>query len=317
MIQTQCEMLTARNKFIIFLIRRQNGREGSFMKDMWEAMSEINSELRENILCIPPYRHCITKEFIGKIYNKMKRNKPLVDDITHVIISPRQRAYQMEFRYKKAKIFEPYMPVLEYGVFSSIITDWVCAYLTLLPVVEASLRKWMDLEVKMSLKSLHKLYYTFGKYSRKHIGSYNDEREHITKEYIRYLKHGFRLLYMGFEEYNKKNFKEIFNRNLALHKLEGVIDAQESLHNFTRIILLLDIIAELYLMLEPDNWWYNCVLAEPEKSIDFQLRWHLYEKKAKLKTGHDDFLIVQNALVGKTSDRKKKALIKQLKKGNS
>jgi hypothetical protein len=206
------------------------------MKDMWGAMSEINSELRNSILCVPPYRHCITKEFIGKIYKKMKKNKSLVNDITHIIISPWQRAYQMEFRDKKAKIFEPYMPVLEYGVFSSIVTDGVSAYLTLLPVVEASLRKWMDLEVKMSLKSLHKFYYTFGRYSRKHIGPYNDEREHLTGEYIRYLKHGFRLLYMGFEEYNKKEFKEIFNRNLALHKLEGAIDSKESLRNFTRII---------------------------------------------------------------------------------
>jgi hypothetical protein len=284
------------------------------MKDMWEAMSEINSELRDSILCIPPYRHCVTKEFIGKIYGKMKKNKSLVDDITRIIVSPKQRAYQMEFRYKKAKIFEPYIPVLEYGVFSSVLTDWVCAYLTLLPVVEAGLRKWMAMEGNMSLKSLHKFYYTFGKYSRNHICLYDDEREHITKEYIRYLKHGFRLLYMGFEEYNRKNFKEIFNRNLALHKLEGAVTAQESLRNVTRITLLLDVIAELYLMLEPDNWWYNCVLPEPEQNIDFQLRWHLYEKKARLKTGHDDMLILQNALVGKSSDRKKKALIQKLKK---
>ncbi|MDR2581821.1 MAG: hypothetical protein LBC85_12630, partial [Fibromonadaceae bacterium] len=173
-------------------------------------MYEINSELRKSILCIPPYRHCITKKFIGKIYRKMEKKKSFAGDIARIIISPQQRAYQMEFRYKKAKIFEPYIPVLEYGTFSSIVTDWVCAYLTLLPVVEASLRKWMTLEANLSLKSLHKFYYTFGKYSQKSIGPYNDERTHITSEYIRYLKHGFRMLYMSFDEYNKKNFKETF-----------------------------------------------------------------------------------------------------------
>jgi len=278
----------------------------------WEAMNEINTELRDSILCIPPYQHCITEEFIGKMYKKKDNNKLLVNNITKIIISPWQRAYQMEFRYKKTKIFKPFIPVIEYGVFSSVLTDWVCAYLTLLPVVEASLRIWMT-EENMSLKSLHKFYYTFGKYSRKYIEGHNDKREHITKEYIRYLKHGFRVLFMSFEECHRKNLKEIFNRNLALHKLEGAMDSQESLRNVTRILLLMDVISELYLMQEPGDLWHNCVSVDPEQDIDFQLRWHLYEKKARARTGHNDFLIVQNALVGKSSDRKKKVLLQRLK----
>jgi len=277
-----------------------------------EAMSEINTELRDSILCIPPYQHCITEEFIGKMYKKKNNEKLLVNNITNIIISPWQRAYQMEFRYKKTKIFEPFIPVMEYGVFSSVLTDWVCAYLTLLPVVEASLRRWMT-EENMSLKSLHKFYYTFGKYSKKYIEGHNDEREYITKEYIRYLKHGFRVLFMSFEECHRKNFKEIFNRNLALHKLEGTMDTQETLRNVTRVLLLMDVISELYLMQESDDLWYDCISANPERDIDFQLRWHLYEKKARARTGHNDFLIVQNALVGKSSNRKKKVLLQRLK----
>jgi len=278
-----------------------------------EAMSEINTELRESILCIPPYKHCITKEFIENMYMKKDDKKLLVDDITNLIISPWQRAYQMEFRYKKTKIFEPFIPVLEYGVFSSVLTDWVCAYLTLLPVVEASLRKWTTLNPEMSLKSLHKFYYTFGKYSKKYIEGNDDKKKHITKEYIRYLKHGFRMLFMSFEECHKKNLKDIFNRNLALHKLEGAMDSQESLRNVTRILLLLDVISELYLMQEEDDLWYKCVSADPEQNVDFQLRWYLYEKKAEINTGHNDFLIVQNALVGKSSEKKKRALIQRLR----
>jgi len=277
-----------------------------------EAMSEINTELRDSILCIPPYKHCITEEFIGKMHKKKNNKKLLVNEITNLIISPWQRAYQMEFRYKKTKIFEPFIPVLEYGVFSSVLTDWVCAYLTLLPVVEASLRKWTTLNPEMSLRSLHKFYYTFGKYSRKYIEGHDDKRERITKEYIRYLKHGFRMLFMSFEECHKKNLKDIFNRNLALHKLEGAMDSQESLRNVTRILLLLDVISELYLMQETDDLWYKCVSIDPEQDVDFQLRWYLYEKKAEIKTGHNDFLIVQNALVGKSSEKKKKALIQRL-----
>jgi len=276
-------------------------------------MSEINTELRDSILCVPPYLECITDEFIEKMHKEKKDKELLVNNITNLIISPWRRAYQMEFRYKKTKIFQPFIPVVEYGVFSAVLTDWVSAYLTLLPVVEASLRRWMALEANMSLKSLHKFYYTFGKYSKKYIGTYNDEREDITKEYIRYLKHGFRMLFMSFEECHKKNLKEIFNRNLALHKLEGAMDSQESLRNVARILLLLDVISELYLMQEADELWQDCVSVDPEQNVDFQLRRRLYEKKANMETGHTDFLIVQNALVGKSTESKKKKIIQKLK----
>jgi len=40
---------------------------------------------------------------------------------------------------------------------------------------------------------------------------------------------------------------------------------------------------------------------------------YLYEKKAEINTGHNDFLIVQNALVGKSSEKKKRALIQRLR----
>jgi len=278
----------------------------------WLKMSEINTELRESILCIPPYQECITDEFIEKMYQIKEDRELLVNDVTNLILSPWRRAYQMEFRYKKAKIFQPFIPVVEYGVFSAVLTDWVSAYLTLLPVVEASLRRWMALEANMSLKSLHKFYYTFGKYSKKYLGT-NDEREDITKEYIRYLKHGFRMLFMSFEECHKKNLKEIFNRNLALHRLEGAMEEPESLRNVARILLLLDVISELYLMQEADELWQACVSADPEQNVDFQLRRRLYEKKANMETGHTDFLIVQNALVGKSSESRKKKLIQKLK----
>jgi len=278
----------------------------------WLKMSEINTELRDSILCIPPYQECITDEFIEKMYQIKEDRELLVNDITNLILSPWRRAYQMEFRYKKTKIFQPFIPVVEYGVFSAVLTDWVSAYLTLLPVVEASLRRWMALEANMSLKSLHKFYYTFGKYSRKYLGT-NDEREDITKEYIRYLKHGFRMLFMSFEECHKKNLKEIFNRNLALHRLEGAMEEPESLRNVARILLLLDVISELYLMQEADELWQACISVEPEENVDFQLRRRLYEKKANMETGHTDFLIVQNALVGKSTESKKKKLIQKLK----
>ncbi|MCL2283127.1 MAG: hypothetical protein FWC26_07400 [Fibromonadales bacterium] len=281
---------------------------------MWQKLEEINSVLKANILCLPPSRNCIEEKYIDDVYSKLKKKENIIDDVVSIIVSPRLRAYQMEFRYKKTKIFEPYMSVLEYGTFSSVVTDWVSAYLTLLPVIEASLRKWMEYEPSLSLKSLHKFYYTFGKYYREKIGHYNDGRDFLVNEYIKFIKYCFKMLFMGFEEYSKNKFKEFFNRNFALHRLEGAKTLHESASNVVRITLLLDVISELYLMQDPDNWWYNCVLAEAEQNLDFQVRWHLYEKKAMDNAGHDDMLIIQNILGDKASDKKKKAVIMKLKR---
>jgi len=78
-------------------------------------------------------------------------------------------------------------------------------------------------------------------------------------------------------------------------------------------LLLLDVISELYLMQEADELWQACASVDPEQNTDFQLRRRLYEKKANMETGHSDFLIVQNALVGKSTESKKKKLIQKLK----
>ena len=284
------------------------------MKDMWSKLEEINSVLKGSALCLPPSRNFIEESFIERSYAKLKNDENIVDDVVGIMISPRLRAFQMEFRYKKTKIFKPYLPVLEYGTFSTIVTDWVSAYLTLLPAVEASLRKWMELEPSLSLKSLHKFYYTFGKYYKRNIEAYDDTMARMANEFLKYLKYCFKMLFMGFEEYSRNKFKEIFNRNFALHKLEGAKTLDESASNVVRVILLLDVISELYLMQDPEDWWHNYVQVDVEQNLDFQLRWHLYEKKAMQNAGHDDMLIIQNVLGDKASDKKKRAVIMKLKK---
>jgi hypothetical protein len=97
------------------------------MKNMWEKLEEINLELKKYLLCVPPTRLCYNEEFIGKLYKKMKRKGAIADDIVRIINLPLNRAHRMEFRYKKTKIFEPYILVLEHGVFSQMVTDSVGA----------------------------------------------------------------------------------------------------------------------------------------------------------------------------------------------
>lgn len=72
------------------------------------------------------------------------------------INNPAQRAYQMEYKYKKCKIFQPYLKVIEYATYDVFFGNWICAYMALLPVVEAVLRQWSIEEPELSFETMRK-----------------------------------------------------------------------------------------------------------------------------------------------------------------
>lgn len=116
-----------------------------------------------------------------------------------------------------------------------------------------------------------------------------------------------------FDDYEKKGYADTFNRNLSLHKLSGVTDPSEGMRNLTRLLLVLDILAELYLMQTPKEYWQLTFYATPE-NIDYQVRFELYKKWKRDSIGPDDLLIVDNCFISKRLDEVGKAeLVKTLK----
>ena len=85
-------------------------------------------------------------------------------------------------------------------------------------------------------------------------------------------------MYISFDDYEKKGYADTFNRNLSLHKLSGVVNPREGIRNLIRILLVLDILAELYLMQTPREYWQLTFYATPENNLDFQIRFELYKK---------------------------------------
>lgn len=90
------------------------------------------------------------------------------------------------------------------------------------------------------------------------------------------------------------------------------MDISEGLANITRIMLVLDIIAELYFMQSPQEYWQCSFYAEPEKNLDFMLRWKLYIKQAQRAVGPNDLLVIYNAFLSNATEENKRAELQMI-----
>lgn len=96
--------------------------------------------------------------------------------------------------------------------------------------------------------------------------------------------------------------------------MDNVEDSRILRDNNTRIFLLLDIIAELYLYLDDDLYVKNTFYADYEDNIDFNLRWKIYLKNKMESMDFTDMTIIQFAFltnddkVRLSDDKKKKFL---------
>lgn len=274
-------------------------------------LQKANSELKKQFLCVPPYT-CVNGLFIEELCETILCGKDPSLKIKGSVNLPYQRAFQHEYRYKKCKIFEPFLPAIEFATYDAVDGNWICAYLTFLPIIEAVLRKWAEEEPSLTFNKMK----GFAPELIKHLQAhpyFTDDRVNWTNSHIDYLQYILcDVLYQDFDGYSNKSFSEVFNRNLTLHKLDGVMNIAEGLSNVTRIMLVLDIIAELYLMKTPIEYWNNTFHSEPEKNTDFMLRWKLYVKRSMLAIGPNDRLIVQNAFINQTDETAKNAIIAKL-----
>ena len=277
----------------------------------WENYKAINAELRKSLFCIPPYQ-CVTGKLVSELAYELKQGNLSATNVTCKILSPGQRAYQVEYRYKQCRIFTPFMSVIEYACFDAMNGNEICAYMTLLPLVEAVLRKWADEDSALSFNKMKGFALLLDKYL-KEKEYYLDDRCVITDEHIEYLRYILgEVLYEDFDAYESKNFSMIFNRNLTSHKLEGTTNRSEVLFTMCRILLVLDIIAELYLMQYPKLYWDNVFYVNPENDKDYQVRFNLYVKLCMLSIGPNDLLLIDNLFLSSVDDNIKQVEIDRL-----
>lgn len=286
---------------------------------IWEKYKAINESLKKEFLCVPPYRS-VTPQYVSDCYDKLQKEGDCSGNIVRSINLPWERAFQMEYRYKKCDIFKDFIPAIEMALYDYSIGNWVCAYLTLLPMVEALIRKLTEGKIVTNKKRILMSDYIqcfLNEYENAAQSYYNDRRAPIKEAYLEYLGYILKeTLFDNFDSYYAKNYGVVFNRNLTLHKMEGLEDESKVSRNITRIFLLLDIIAEAWMLQDARLYNRNTLEIDPRSDLDFQVRFKLYVYLCTKAVGPCDIHYVHNVLRGssgyKCSDEEKKQLIRQL-----
>ncbi|MER2079855.1 hypothetical protein [Psychrobacillus psychrotolerans] len=293
--------------------------------NLWENYEKVDKHLNGKLLTIPPYP-CVSGKRVQELLACLEKPDPawggLDGEILRMVINPWQRAYQIEYRFKPTKIYNDFTKVIESATYDLMIGNYICSYLSLVPVVEAILRKWAS-EKSNEIESLNKngdfSIYVFNLV--KYLNEKNNERHTNIKfqqwisNQIKYFDFMIReVFYLRFNA-SEEGVKKEFNRNRTLHLIDNIEDLETLRDNNTRIFLLLDIIAELYLSLDEELYENNTFYADYEKNIDFNLRWKIYLKNAMVSINFTDMTIINFAFLQQDkkymSDEQKQKLIEQ------
>ena len=277
--------------------------------NLWEAYEKVDKHLNEKLLTVPPYP-CVSDKRVQELLTCLENPDPawggLDGEILRMIKNPWQRAYQIEYRFKPTKIFNEFMKVIESATYDLMIGNYICSYLSLVPVVEAILRKWSN-EKSNEIESKNKKgdfkIYIFEKNLVKYLNEKNNER-HSNIKFQKWISNQIKyfdfmigeVFYLTFNS-SEEGVEKEFNRNRTLHLLDNIEDSEVLRDNNTRIFLLLDIIAELYLSFDKELYDNNTFYADYEKNIDFKLRWKIYLKNAMESINFTDMTIIDFAFL--------------------
>lgn len=295
--------------------------------NLWETYEKVDKHLNEKLLTIPPYP-CVSGKRIQELLACLENPDPawggLDGEILRMVKNPWQRAYQIEYRFKSTKIFNDFMKVIESATYDLMIGNYICSYLSLVPVVEAILRKWSN-EKSNEIESVNKngdfSIYVFEKNLVKYLNEKNNER-HSDINFQKWISNQIKyfdymiseVFYLRFNA-SEEGVKKEFNRNRTLHLLDNIEDSEALRDNNTRIFLLLDIIAELYLSLDEELYINNTFYADHEKNIDLNLRWKIYLKNAMESINYTDMTIIDTAFLQQdkkyVTDEQKQKFIEQ------
>lgn len=277
--------------------------------NLWDIYEKIDEHLKENLFAIPPYP-CVSGNKVRELLNCLENPDPawggLEGEILRMVINPWQRAYQIEYRFKPSKIFNRFLKVIESATYDLMIGNYICSYLSLVPVVEAVLREWAyekQNQIKYKNKYGDFSIFTFSKNLVKYLQEKNRERHsnpnfnNWISNQIKYFDFMIRkIFYLRFDD-SKEGIKREFNRNRTLHLLDNIEDVQVLRDNNIRIFLLLDIIVELYLSLDEYLYVNNTFYSDYQNNTDFNLRWKIYLKNAMESIDFTDMTIINFAFI--------------------
>lgn len=217
---------------------------------------DINKRLEESYLCVPPY-NSINGKWINETFQALEMGDEVKfkGQITSQIILPWRRAYQTVYRYRELSIIKDFCLTIDFSTVAYFQGNTICSYLSLCAIIEGVLLKWQqeDPSIKWT-----------------HIKEFNSERINKIKQTLKsqnhrdswfflmcnYLENVLNnIFYLNIEKNDFQSIKDGFNRHISLH-MKKHTSWVEGLVNVTRLFLIIDIISELYLMINYERYKY-------------------------------------------------------------
>ncbi|WP_427837836.1 hypothetical protein ABUS21_11380 [Acinetobacter baumannii] len=202
---------------------------------------QLNNNLVQYALSLPSTVTWADVSNIQKLISDMPANEhEIIDAFASIIMNPRMRALQKKGRFEHFPPFKSFVHIIESAVISYYRGNFIGSYLTLIPVIEGVMLRWLG-------------YFGTGKKP-----TFPDLKPFFCNSYQRQPCPGNVLFHDVFSKACDKLLTEHlfkdsqegdaysnFNRHLASHLLS---DSQfATRENCVRLFLLLDLMSELYL----------------------------------------------------------------------
>lgn len=123
-------------------------------------------------------------------------------------------------------------------------------------------------------------------------------------------------MFENFGDAKKLSEREWFNRNVVLHTLHDTEKQLKMREHSIQLLLLLDMIAEVYLM---KNQLENVSItldADYETNIDFNLRWQIYINLSLSQMSVNSLNIIKDSFVEKTRYLDKQKILDGMRQVN-
>ncbi|WP_016809430.1 hypothetical protein [Klebsiella oxytoca] len=205
-----------------------------------EAIIELNNQLSEYALALPNKATMTDFRQLKKIAESNPVDeKALIKIIESIIMTTKSRAHMQKGRFEHYSIFKNLSNLTEAATLCYYRKNYQSAFLTLVPVIEGALLRWINYnsnESKPEFDSLRK-FFRSGHFRQPCPGNplfydiFSKVADKIINEHL-------------YKPSNRGDAYSNFNRHLAVHLLSDNTFATKD--NCVRLFLLLDIMSELY-----------------------------------------------------------------------
>lgn len=219
----------------------QAGKQGFTKNDDIEEIIALNTLIADYALALPNTATMADFRQLNKIINTHPINeKALINKIETIIMAIRPRALMQKGRFESYAIFKNISTLIESATLCYYRENYQSAFLTLIPVIEGALLRWLNYDGNTNKPEFDNLRKFF---RNGHLRSpcpgnplFYDVLSKVADKIIN--QHLYKPSHKG-------NAWSNFNRHLAVHLLNDNNFATRD--NCIRLFLLLDIMSELYL----------------------------------------------------------------------